>query len=245
MRDASTDRRGIASRLLRIPVWARLAVLFVVAWPLLFVLIRAAKLDPSVGPAIVGAAMAAGVLIIPAAMIWALILESVEREELTPEARAWIERGIESAKTEWRAKRRERWGEAAKGLGALALLVGIVGLLLGGAFKACEWGEERYKAWDRGKEIEACKANLQADLAELLGTARDPTVTKCVGAPTKANCFYQSLDDGVYKIHPLVGDCSRRYTETGIREKALESDARRGRFRAQEDAFWAAIKDAK
>jgi hypothetical protein len=245
MGDAFKDRRRIGSRLLRIPVWARVVVLFVVAWPILFLLIRATGLNPSVGPAIVGASFAAGVLIIPAAVIWAAILESVEREELTPEARAWIEREDERAKAEWRAKRRKQWADAAKGLGALALLVGTVGVLLVGAFKACEWGEDRYEAWDRGKEMEGCKANLQADLVELLGTARDPTTTKCVGEPTKANCFYQALDDGVYKIHAVVGDCSRRYIETGIREKALKSDADRGRFRVQGDAFLAAIKDAK
>lgn len=84
----------------------------------------------------------------------------------------------------------------------------------------------------------SCKSNLQADLDELWGAAKDTTVTKCSGRPVEAVCLVQSLHDGTYKTVPFVANCSKQHFEKGIVARAKSSPVEKQKFDRQIAEFW-------
>ena len=84
-----------------------------------------------------------------------------------------------------------------------------------------------------------CRLNLQGDLNETMGPAKDPTVTRCTGDQRHATCFIKVLESGAYQTRAMTVDCSRRYMDEGILEQARTSPAAEKRWKVQADAFGA------
>lgn len=138
-------------------------------------------------------------------------------------------------------EREYRRAQADRRISTAVVALTALGAFIFGLAKACTWTEARYSQWKLDQAMNDCGANLRADLVEYWGLTKDPTVTKCVGQPEKATCFVHWLRGGAYVTEPLVGDCSRRYLETGIRDEAAHSEAVRKRFEVQATSFTNAI----
>jgi len=84
-----------------------------------------------------------------------------------------------------------------------------------------------------------CRLNLQGDLNETMGPAKDPTVTRCTGDQRYATCFIKVLESGAYQTRAMTVDCSRRYMDEGILEQSRTSPVAEKRWKVQADAFGA------
>ena len=152
-----------------------------------------------------------------------------------------------------RAQRRQEEVRAQRlQYGAMGV-VGILGLLIFFFYEArhqVEHGESLTSGLARSAKgvaqsklnalemATSCKSNLQADLDEFWGPAKDPTVTKCSGRPDEAVCLVQSLYDGTYKTVPFVANCSKRHFEKGIVAQARISPVEKQKFDRQNAEFW-------
>jgi hypothetical protein len=141
-------------------------------------------------------------------------------------------------------KKPESFKDAFVTLVLLAVTVAVLGGLVYGGLIAYALAEAKYDDWKQEQKMQACRANLQADLNEFWGLASDPTVTKCSGLPQKATCLVQSLQDGTYKTMPFVANCSKRHFDQGIRAKSRTAEEEK-RWEGEKADFWADFQPAR
>jgi hypothetical protein len=222
----------------------RALLLYLVAWPpilVLFLLWMHGPVKEAVMLSILSAAPATLLL----AVIGAKILDYLTSETtpITPEAQAYLDFLARQQEDERREKHKRP--PDLDGLKLVASGVLVAGaLVVVAVYVWQEFGESASKtaqsvatAIVRPFDEYTCKNNLQSDLEEFWGPAKDPTVTKCSGRPEKAICLVKSLHNGIYKTVPFVSNCSKRYFEAGLQAKANASDKERKRWEAQLEEF--------
>jgi hypothetical protein len=160
----------------------------------------------------------------------------------TLEGRGYLEALERGRQDKWRKKSQKLRGFVWQAVG------GLLGLEILGVVLYLGWG---LLAGPASKYVVApyhaytCKENLQADLAEVLGPTKDPSVAKCSGDHHKATCLVRSLESGIYSTRPMLVDCSRRWTQSGARENASTSAEAREKWDAQLRRFLGAVKSSE